>query len=254
MRSLRTIVSTSALLACASFAHAATVVVPNAQAAAAGNAQGPAPINYYGSTGSRNQVLYPSSDFSGFGAGQPISTIQFRPFPGSAPSGFFSNTVNISNVLITLSSTQKTESGANALSANYADNVGANVQTVYSGPLTLTTNATDTTGGVKVFDYTIQLQTPFVYAPSLGNLLLDVTIPNGATVSGTGFGFLTFDNVNTNGDGVASVVNLASGSATSGTVGTDGAIAQFSFNVPEPGSASLAVMLAGMALSKRRRR
>ena len=254
----KTLVGVAASLACV--VPAMAVVVPNIQADVGGNAQGPAPFNYYGSLGSRNQVLYPASEFWHFD-GEPklITSIAFRPYPGSATSGFFSGTVDISNVLITLSTTNRTESGAQMLSANYADNIGSNVQTVYSGPLTLTTSATDDSNGVtKLFDYVIPLQSGFVYDPALGNLLLDVNIPNGAKVSGAGFGFVTFDNVNTNGDGLASVVNLQSGDATSGYVGTDAAIAHFEYTgasaVPEPTSVVLVVMgLFGTMLNRGQR-
>lgn len=237
-------------------ALAATVVVPNANATTGGDAQGPAPFNYYSTTGSRNQVLYPASQFSAVTGTEDLTTIQFRPYPGSSTSSFVSGTVNISDVIITLSTTTKTEQGATALSTTYASNIGPDATTVYSGPLTLTTSDTDTNGGAtKAFDYTINLQTPFAYTPSQGNLLLDVNIPTGATVSGGGFGFVTFDNVNDVGDGIASIVNLSSGSATTGTAGTDGAIAQFTFaSVPEPASSVGPLLMGATTLLRRSRR
>jgi hypothetical protein len=89
-------------------------------------------------------------------------------------------------------------------------------------------------------------------------LLLDVTIPSGATVSGQGFGFLTFDTVNTIDDGIYSVVNISDGGAASGRLSTAGAITAFSVSsaaVPEP-STWLAMLtgfgILGAAMWKRR--
>jgi hypothetical protein len=88
-----------------------------------------------------------------------------------------------------------------------------------------------------------------LYDPAHGNLLLDVTIPSGATVSGPGFGFLTFDTVNTIDDGIYSVVNISSGSALSGTLSTAGAITSFAVTpaaAPEP--STWVMMIAGFGI------
>jgi hypothetical protein len=243
------------MLVGASFAGAAVVVVPNANATTGGDAQGPAPFSYYGSTGSHDQELYPSSQFSSFGGAQTITGIQFRPYPGSATSAFTSGSFTVSNVTISLSTTPSTEAGAAMLSSTYADNVGADSTVVYTGPLTLTTTATDAPGGAtKIFDYSVTLQNGFSYNPSLGNLLLDVNIPSGAIVSGAGFGFLTFDNVNDIGDGVASIISSGTPGAA-GSYSTSGAITQFTYaSVPEPASISLIVFAAGAILHRRRSR
>jgi PEP-CTERM motif len=214
-------------------ALADTLIVPGP---GTGNAQGPTPFNYYGSSGSRVQEIYASSFFSG---AELIDGFSFRAYPGAAPSFFFGNSVDISDAVIQLSTTSAgTDESGSLPSATFADNLGSDATTVYSGALDLTTAATGT--GPQPFDYTVSFSTPFLYNPADGNLLLDVTIPSGATVSGGGFGFLTFDTVNTVDDGIYSVVNVSDGDATTGTLSTAGAITAFSVGsvgtlaVPEP--------------------
>jgi hypothetical protein len=240
-----------ASLVFASPALATTLVVPGP---AAGNAQGPAPFNYYGSSGSRVQEIYASSFFAG---AELIKGLSFRAYPGAAPSLFFGDSVDISDVVIRLSTTAAGANESGSLpSATFADNLESDATTVYSGALDLTTAATGT--GPQPFDYTVSFSQPFSYNPADGDLLLDVTIPSGATVSGAGFGFLTFDTVNTVDDGVYSVVNLSDGGATSGTLSTAGAITEFSVSsaaVPEPSVWLMMVTgfgVLGAAMWKRR--
>ncbi len=219
-----------------------------------GNAQGPAPLRYYGTGGSRVQQIYSSSYFTGL---QTISAISFRAYPGAAPSGFFGNSVTASNITITAgNSTASGNDSSGLASATFADNI-FNPQVVYSGALTLTTAATGT--GDQPFDYTINFMNPFIYNPADGSLIFDFLIPTTATVSGAGFGFLTFDTANTLDDGVFSVLDINNGNATTGTLSTAGAITRITSTqvaaVPEP--ATWAMMLIGfgaMGISMRRRR
>lgn len=254
MCTVATMVLTGSAALLGSIAGADVTVSPNANTVLPGNAQTPSPFNYYGSSGSRNQTLYPASDFLALGA-QNITDIKFRPYPGSGGSSFFSSSFSVSNLIVTLSTTNRTEDGLSGLSPTYSENVGADVQTVYTGPITLTSTTTDAPdGATKLFDYSIALQSPFTYDPNAGNLLLDFTIPDGDTVSGSGFGFVTFDDVNTIGDGIASVVNIQTSMSNTGTYSTDGAIAEFTSTVvPEPTSlAVLGLVVTGLIARRRR--
>jgi PEP-CTERM motif len=240
-----------ASLVFASPALATTLIVPGP---ATGNAQAPTPFNFYGSSGSRVQQIYDSSFFPG---DELINGFSFRAFPGAAPSLFFGNSVDISDVVIRLSTTAAGANESRSLpSATFADNLESDVTTVFSGALHLTTAATGT--GPQPFDYTVSFSQPFMYDPADGNLLLDVTIPSGATVSGPGFGFLTFDTVNTIDDGIYSVVNISDGGAASGTLSTAGAITAFSVSsaaVPEPSTWMMMVTgfgILGAAMWRRR--
>ena len=229
-------------------AFATTVLAPGS----VGNAQGPAPLTYYGSTGSRVQQVYASSFFSG-----PISltSVSFRAYPGATPSGFFSNTVNISSLSVKLSTTARGDETGSTLSSVFNNNIGSNVATVYQGALTLSTAATGT--ATQPFDYTINFQNPFLYDPSKGNLLLDVNVLG--TVSGSGFGFLTFDTVNTFNDGIYSVLDISNGAATNGTLSTAGAISLFGGNLvaaaaPEPATWGMMILGFGVVGTAMRRR
>ena len=100
---------------------------------------------------------------------------------------------------------------------------------------------------------------PFIYNPTSGSLILDFLIPTTATVSGSGFGFLTFDTVNTLDDGIFSVVEISNGAATTGTLSTAGAITSFRTEtvaaVPEPSTWAMMILgFAGVGFMAYRRR
>ncbi len=240
-----------ALAVLAGPALADTIVAPGGP----GDAQGPAPIRYYGNTGSEVQQIYSSTFFTG---PTQITGLSFRAYPGATP-GFFSNSVSVSNLIITASTTALSayENAGLQPSTLFSANLGDAAATVFSGALTLTTAATGT--GPQPFDYTINFTNSFLYNPAAGNLLLDFLIPNGATVSGSSFGFLTFDNANDNNDGVRSIVNI-NGPGPSGVLDTSAAITQFSTAgvsaVPEPSVWALMIggmLMAGSALRMQRR-
>ena len=240
MRSIRLI--TAAMLVTAALpALAADIVTVTPANPPSGEAQGPAPFTYRGSTGARTQQVYASSLFSGT---QTLTGLAFRSTPG------FRNGADYGNVVITLSTTGFGDETGTPLSSNFSDNIGADVTIVYSGALSFAAAASDG------FDYVVNFTDGFAYDPSMGNLLLDVLIPTGTTVSGPGFFLASFDTANQFNDGVYSVNSVFDGSAISGFANTAGAITQFtgvasdgtaSGTVPEP--ATWALMLAGFGMA-----
>jgi len=217
------------------------VIVASAETNVEGNSNNGFPFNIanLGLSSERYQQVYSSSEFSG-----PflITDIEFRPdaFTGSA----FSST--LPNIQIDLSTTTAAVDG---LSSTFASNVGANDTMVFSGPLTLSSSFTGPAAGPKTFDIVIVLQTPFLYNPALGNLLLDVRNFGGGSTT-------QFDAENTLGDSVSRVFTQTAngvGSLT-GTTDTFGLITSFSgAPVPEPGTLAL-VGLAATVLAWRRRK
>jgi len=140
--------------------NAQPVVVPNANEFVEGNADNVFPFAVDRQI--RYQQIYESTQFPGCG-----NIIQLKFRLDKTAVGF--NSV-IPDILIQLSTTTVTPA---TLSTTFADNTGSRVTTVFNGELTL--SAPDCGIEPCPFDIMINLQTPFNYNPSRGNLLLDVT-------------------------------------------------------------------------------
>ena len=226
-----------------------------------GNGMGVDPFANVGDTdGNRYQQVYAAAFFAPVGQVQAVSAVAFRPKQGVF-GAFIGGTLTLSDVTVRLSTTGRSADTdfPTGLSGDLATNPGADAVTVYSGPLTLTTTRSLFATGVAGFDYRIAFQTPFIYAPGRGNLLLEVTIPAGATVGSDGRNFPQLDSY-TDGfpsrDGTASAtdVDLTDGS-TVGRNSTTGAVTQFTVT-PVPAPAGLAVVAAaglGLAAGRWRR-
>lgn len=243
----------------ASIASANFIVVPPSLENTQGGLGGTTPFSFPTTTGIRTQLVYDASLFGAVSTPQLITAIQFRPIDPAG--GIFGTTLDVSDVRLQLSTTQRSDENRNPLSTTFADNIGADVTTVYTGPLSLTTSSTLLANGTRAFDYTITLQNGFVYDPSAGNLLLDTLVPTGESIRGNGFfgAFPRFDTTSQVNDGIFSVRNITSGSATMGTLATSGPVTRFVTTdvtvVPEPSSITLVgVAAVSLLLGKRLRR
>jgi len=134
-----------------------------------------------------------------------------------------------------------------SLSPTFANNIGANEIMTFSGAVEW--HALHHTPSLipEPFDLRIDLQQPFLYQPSMGNLLVDFTVGN-TTI------FSQFDAFNRASDSVSSV----SGSAfsPSGTASTLGLATRFGGAiVPEPASYALALIgVVAFTLLRRKRK
>ena len=175
------------------------VTLPGTQTNVEGNANNLLPFQTIGSSSVRYQQVIAASEF----AAGPwlISQIALRPDTEFGTQF----AVDISSLQINLSTTRAIP---DALSTSFADNVGTDDRLVFDGPLHLTSAVDGPIGEQKAFDYLIPLQTPFLYDPSAGNLLLDIRNLSRVFVS-TGF-----DSQFAIGDSVSRVF-------TSGTLGQD---------------------------------
>jgi hypothetical protein len=194
--------------------------------------------------GARFQVDYAASLFSSISGPSYITSFSYR-----ADMNVSAFSISIPNIIIQLSTTQVPDDG---LSNTFANNVGPDVMTAYSGPLTLST-AGGTTLAAGPFDITFNLTTPFLYNPALGNLLVDLQYFGQAT--GTGGNIDAVDAFN---DGVSRVHTGAGcvGDVTSligcplngtGLLTGRGTVTQFNVAaIPEP--ETYAMLLAGLGL------
>jgi hypothetical protein len=226
-------------------AQAQQVVAPNSLAGVEGNAENRFPFLVDG--GLRLQQVFNASQFSAISGPTQITQIAFRP--DSSLGAAFSRT--LSNVTIQLSTTS---AAADGLSLTFASNIGADVTTVRSGSLTLSSSFTGV--GPKDFDILINLTTPFTYNPASGNLLMDVLnqSPENNNIS------LFFDAPNTTGDSSSRIYGTEGApGATAGTSDSSGMVTRFTFGnasvaAPEPGTlALLALGIVGRVLAKRRK-
>src|SRR5262249_21659069 len=159
-------------------ASAAVVIVPNNLAATEGDISNGLPFNIgaFSLSSQRYQQVFAASAFASVSGPHLITQIAFRP--DAQIGGAFSSI--IPNIQINLSTTSATPDG---LSATFANNVGSDDTVVFSGSLSLSSAFTGPPGGPKAFDIIINLQTPFLYNPSAGNLLLDVRNFSGGTTA-----------------------------------------------------------------------
>jgi hypothetical protein len=234
-------------LALSSFAMpalAADIITVTPTNPPSGQAQGPAPFTFRGTSGSRTQQVYASSFFTG---AQTLTSLAFRSTP------FFRNAANYGNVIVKLSTTTFGDETGTSLSSTFADNIGVDVTTVFQGALNFAAPTTDD------FEYVISFASGFTYDPSKGNLLLDVQIPVGSTVDGPGFFLASYDVANQFNDGVYSVNAVFDGNASVGIANTAGTITRFTGQalagaVPEPASWAFMITGFGMVGGAMRRR
>ena len=149
-------------LAVASTAYADTLVVPNAQAGAAGNL----PIAL-GNGAKRTQEVLGSGQFTG---PVVIIALRLRAAPGTGPVS-----IQVPSFQITLSTTQaypNTKNGHTLPSATFAANVGPDATVVYNAPVSASSPGCNGAGPCS-FDLVIPFTTPFSYDPSKGRLLVD---------------------------------------------------------------------------------
>lgn len=233
MFSLRTLTSLALTAVFASSAFGALLVAPGAWATTEGPTNNTFP---FGSSAVRYQQVFAASEFASVGGPLIITAMRFRR-DGTAGSPFTDN--------ITWDVTLSTTGAApDAMNLTFANNIGADVVTVFTG--TQAFNASSTAGPPRDFEAPIVFTNPFTYNPANGNLLWDVTRFS-TNVSHP------MDAVGVTGDSV-SRLRATTTTATMGTADSVGIIVQFEYSpVPEP--ATIAVLgIGALALVRRRRR
>lgn len=192
----------------------AQAVVPVGLGTREGNEANVFPFNCLGGPPSmRYQQVYTGSSV---GSGQ-IMEIRFRQ-DGTLGSGFAANTTE--NVTVRLSTTSASPlAGSKGLSPIFEDNVGADLVTVYTGDLEL--SSASSTDVPRPFDIVIPLQADFVFEASAGgNLLLDVTLPSCWTTT-------WFDSETASNDEISRAVAPNAASSEASFIDSRGLVTQF---------------------------
>ena len=144
------------------------IVVPNNLTNTDGNSFNSVPLSCIQFSMSHYQQVYLASEFGGNTCN--IIEIRFRT-DADAPAGPIMRTQN--DVSIEFSTTSVSPA---TLSNMFADNIGADVTNVFNGNLSINISPPCGLPGPCPFDTIITLQTPFLYDPLIGNLLLDLSI------------------------------------------------------------------------------
>jgi len=229
-------------------ASAVTIVAPGGYDAVEGNDGNSFPFNNFEG---RYQQGYAADQFdSGL---LQINEIAFRTDADPAAADWTSNltfTVNLST----------SQNAVGSLSTTFADNVGSDATLVYTATSGIVggTNAGGT--GPNAFDVILTLDTPFLYNPANGDLLLEVlmeTQVNFLPLSGFSYLDAVESDTGTFDIGLQRVWN--SGGDTGALTGsTDvegfGLVTRFTYDVvPEPGTGLLLTAgLLGLAAQRRR--
>jgi hypothetical protein len=246
------ILATLSVAASAPQAFAASLVAPNISDGASGNSSFSFPFNIGNNGSARLQQVYASSQFSAITSPVFITEILFRPDRFGSAFG----PTTIRDVLINLSTTSAAPNNANALSNTFADNIGPDETTVFNGDLSISSSNTVVgPNRLKAFDISIAFMTPFLYDPTLGNLLLDIRNPSGGVTSSLD-ALANFESLGLiSGVLSSSTTNKTAVDAATGSRVTGGLITQFVYESAEPiPTPALLPGLIGMGVAAFRRK
>lgn len=185
-----------AAAALATACHAQTLVTLPTQATnASGDATNAFPWGTPASTwpGLRVLATYGTGS-TGLTTPVVITELRWRPdeIAPPQPGGTFSTaTIRMSTSPV----------GWQNVTTDFASDHGGDLTTVYSGPVTYTPTGGPTTWTPSSWCVRVQLQTPFVYYPTLGDLVIDVDYA-GTSFAGGGVGTMDMQTANANGSRV----------------------------------------------------
>lgn len=128
----------------------------------------------------RIQEILPTSIFNGADTSLPITQLAYKISVGGSSGG----SLVLNNVKIQLSTSPSTIANASTV---FANNIGADMVTVFDGSLTFANpGSVDLT--TTPFNMVFDLSTPFFYDPTKGNLCLDITYSGASSPVSTASG------------------------------------------------------------------
>lgn len=172
MRRLHILAGTIGAALLGSSAFAQNIVTPNDQASVEGNSHG----NFF-PTNTGQQVLFDiaSSQFTALSSGDVITGLAFRPdvnLCDGNPCGAFAAT-ELDNVTIELGTTSIAPTTSDT---TFADYLTTNLQTVFTGNVTVSSAYSGPADGPKTFDIMFPFTSTYAYNPADGNLVVDIII------------------------------------------------------------------------------
>ncbi len=189
----------------------------------------------------RYQQIFPATDFSSLPGGQGLLTsIAWRP-DGEAVTG--PRSVNIGPSVVRLSTTNSA-----TLDDNFDSNITSPAVEVLNREVVIETANLGPAGGPKEFDYVVQLDEPFLYDITKGNLLFDWDILEGFPAPAH-----LSDGFTESFDTAMGTVRFATPVESASGFFVGGFVQEFTF-VPEPSSAALAAIGMLVPLCSRRRK
>ena len=224
------------------FAGPIFLVVPTANTSTPG-----APDSLDGTGDVRFQQVYGRGQFLSSGISGPVLISQFamRAFPDTGPASITPTSVDI--YASTTWSAPNNASGNTLITGTFATNLGPDNSLVFSGPLALSSPGCAGPSACP-FDMVVTFDSPFLYNPTQGFLLLDFHF-----FGFSGDGFVDHRNFPFPPGGPIASVDGLLGDPT-GEVFTEGVITRFTYEaVPEPASGMLLLAGLGTLLALRRR-